>query len=216
MPRFVLIPLALLVGFVAWVGATLPGAPDRPSTRALSPADTALPARAPAAGSTPPLTVRWPVPPPLATRAAPERPARATVPGRSERVTMLVPRLGLRVRVVDAGVDATGRPAIAAGRVITHLRFTAGPGRQGNYVAYGHDDIQGSVFRYLEDLRVGDMIELAQSRAHYVYRVTRSRVVWPSDVSVLAPTRAPTLTLISCTPYMVDTQRIVISAALVT
>jgi sortase A len=38
--------------------------------------------------------------------------------------------------------------------------------------------------------------------------------VEPTDTSVLASTGRPTLTLISCYPYMIDSQRIVVTAEL--
>ncbi len=127
---------------------------------------------------------------------------------------MIVPRLGVRVPVLDRGVDAGGHLPIADGLTVTHYTFSAGAGEPGNYVAYGHDDIQGSVFQNLGALRTGDPIELVFGGRRFLYRVTRSRVVWPTDISVLRPTASPTMTLITCTPYMVDTQRIVVNAAL--
>jgi LPXTG-site transpeptidase (sortase) family protein len=48
----------------------------------------------------------------------------------------------------------------------------------------------------------------------YTYVVTNQVTVDPSDVSVLAPTRLSTVTLISCAPYWVDTQRLVVQAVL--
>jgi sortase A len=207
MPRILLIPLSILVGLGAWVGALSLGWSADSHSLALSPGDGALPAHAPAgrAPTQAPILAHWPVPPPS------PRPKQAE---RHRAVQMIIPRLGLRAPVVDEGVDRDGRLPIAPGQVITHFLFSAGAGLPGNYVAYGHDDIAGSLFRYLPNMRVGDLIELRSGGALYAYRVTGSRVVQPSDVSVLAPTRTPTLTLISCTPYMVDTQRIVVTAAL--
>jgi len=129
-------------------------------------------------------------------------------------VTLIIPRLAVRVPVVDRGVTAQGELPIAEGLDVTHYTFSAGVGERGNYVAYGHDDIQGSVFANLGALQSGDPIELLQGGKRFLYRVTSRRVVWPSDVAVLRSTPTATMTLITCTPYMVDTQRIVVSAAL--
>ncbi len=129
-------------------------------------------------------------------------------------VTLVIPRLAVRAPVVDRGVNALGELPIADGLAVTHYTFSAGVGERGNYVAYGHDDIQGSVFVHLGSLQAGDPIELLQGGERFLYRVTGSRVVWPTDVAVLRPTPSATMTLITCTPYMVDTQRIVVSAAL--
>lgn len=140
---------------------------------------------------------------------------RAPAPATSaEAVSLIIPRIAVRVPVIDRGVDAQGNLPIAKGLAVTHYTFSAGVGAVGNYVAYGHDDIQGSVFRHLDALRLGDPIELVSGDRRYLYRVTTSRVVPPTDLSVLKPTPTATMTLISCTPYMVDTQRIVVDAAL--
>jgi sortase A len=47
-----------------------------------------------------------------------------------------------------------------------------------------------------------------------VYKVNQTRVVEPTSVEVLENTREPIVTLISCYPYLVDNQRIVVTAHL--
>ncbi|MBI5828796.1 MAG: sortase, partial [Chloroflexi bacterium] len=47
-----------------------------------------------------------------------------------------------------------------------------------------------------------------------IYVITGTRIVEPTEVSVMDATVGPTLTLISCYPYLVDTQRIVVFAEL--
>jgi sortase A len=91
---------------------------------------------------------------------------------------------------------------------------TANPGESGNVVLSAHNDIFGELFRDLERLKPGDEITLTTSTHDYLYRVTGSRITEPTDVSVMSPTARPTLTLISCYPYLVDTERIVVFAEL--
>jgi sortase A len=90
------------------------------------------------------------------------------------------------------------------------------PGQNGNLVLSGHDDIYGEVFRYLDQLKQGDEILVRTSQQEYLYVVDRWQIVSPTDLSVLSSTQEPTLTLISCYPYMVDSQRIVVVAHLQT
>ncbi len=208
MPRFLLIPLALLLGLAVWVGATSLGISSSAPPSAIFPGDDAVPVRgaAPVRSIHTPLVAVWPIPAPMHQNSRAARPA---------GVAIVIPRLGLRATVIDEDMDPTGHLIIAHGPVITHFRFSATPGQSGNYIAYGHDDIEGSLFRYLPTMRWGDQVALVEGHRRYIYRVTGSRVVLPSDVSVLAQTRKPTITLISCTPYLVDTQRIVVTAALV-
>ena len=89
------------------------------------------------------------------------------------------------------------------------------PGRPGNVVLSGHNDIYGEPFRYLDRLQPGDEIILSTERRAYTYVVDEVRVVEPTEVSVMGPTEQAQVTLISCYPYRVNTRRIVVMARLV-
>ncbi len=91
---------------------------------------------------------------------------------------------------------------------------SADPGRPGNLVLSAHNDIFGELFRNLDRLKPGDEVIVSTATRKYVYRVTGTRIVEPTDVSVMAPTGRATLTLVSCYPYLVDKQRIVVFAEL--
>jgi sortase A len=95
-----------------------------------------------------------------------------------------------------------------------HLGSTD-PGQTGNVVLSAHNDIFGELFRDLDQLKPGDEIFINTSSRRYTYKVTGLRIVEPTEVSVMAPTSRPTVTLISCYPYLVDTQRIVVFGELV-
>jgi sortase A len=84
------------------------------------------------------------------------------------------------------------------------------PGQIGNIVLSAHNDIFGELFRDLDKLKPGDEILLTTTTRQYTYRVTGLRIVEPTDVSVMESTAKATITLISCYPYMVDNQRIVV------
>jgi sortase A len=88
------------------------------------------------------------------------------------------------------------------------------PGRPGNVVLSGHNDIYGEPFRYLDRLVVGDEIIVSTERQAYTYVVSEVRVVEPTEVWVMGPTEHAQVTLISCYPYRVDTRRIVVFARL--
>jgi len=91
---------------------------------------------------------------------------------------------------------------------------TPNPGENGNIVLSGHNDIFGEIFRDLDRLEPGDAVILFTSRRTYTYTIQQTRIVEPGQVEVMAPSREPTLTLISCYPYMVDKQRIAVTAML--
>jgi len=91
---------------------------------------------------------------------------------------------------------------------------TVDPGDDGNMVLSAHNDVFGEIFRDLDKLKTGDEIVLFTNARQYVYTVTNTQVVEPTFVEVMGSSGEPIVTLISCYPYLVDNQRIVISAAL--
>jgi sortase A len=135
---------------------------------------------------------------------APEaRPARdtAVAPGTTrERVTsdrgligrIDIPRLGVSA-IVRAGVDNR-----TLRRAVGHVPETALPGEDGNMALAGHRD---SFFRPLKRAVEGDVIHLRTPDGDYTYVVRDTRIVGPAEMSVLAPTPEPTLTLITCYPF---------------
>ncbi|MBI5052907.1 MAG: class D sortase [Chloroflexi bacterium] len=91
---------------------------------------------------------------------------------------------------------------------------TGDPGQSGNLVVSAHNDIFGELFRELDRLKPGDEVQVFTASQKFTYRITGTRLVQPTEVSVMNPTVSPTLTLISCYPYLVDTQRIIVFAEL--
>jgi len=91
---------------------------------------------------------------------------------------------------------------------------TPNPGETGNIVLSAHNDIFGEIFRDLDQLKPGDQVILYTSQRSFTYVVVSSKIVEPTAVEVMAQTSEPIVTLISCYPYMVDNQRIVVVARL--
>jgi sortase A len=103
-----------------------------------------------------------------------------------------IPKIRLEVPVLPGTGDA------ALDRGVGHIEETAHPGTDGNSGIAGHRD---GFFRGLKDITPGDAIELATVHGTDVYRVERIWVVDPADVSVLDPTPARALTLVTCYPF---------------
>jgi sortase A len=87
---------------------------------------------------------------------------------------------------------------------------SANPGMSGNLVLSAHNDIFGELFRHLDRLKPGDEIRVMTNTQEYVYIVTGLKIVAPTEVGVMDPTEDATITLISCYPYLVNSQRIVV------
>jgi len=95
-----------------------------------------------------------------------------------------------------------------------HHIGSVNPGERGNCVISAHNDIYGEIFRDLPKMNIGDEILLHTQTQAYRYVVEQTRIIEPTEVSVMASTSSPVLTLISCYPYSIDTHRIVVIAAL--
>jgi sortase A len=129
------------------------------------------------------------------------------------------PEQAIRIQIPAINVDAPivqgdGWEQLKKG-VGQHIG-TAKPGDKGNVVLSAHNDIFGEIFRDLDRLQPGDQVILYSSQRSYTYLITSSKTVEPTEVSAMAPTNYPTVTLISCYPYLVDNQRIVVTARLQT
>lgn len=93
---------------------------------------------------------------------------------------------------------------------IGHRVGTANPGERGNLVLSGHNDVYGEPFRDLEKLAVGKDVFVYAGGTSFRYVIKAKRSVSPTDLSPLAPSKSPIVTLITCTPYRVDTSRLIV------
>jgi sortase A len=78
------------------------------------------------------------------------------------------------------------------------IEGTAQLGEPGNVGIAAHRD---GFFRVLKDVQVGDQLVLERLTVTDVYRIVSTTIVDPSDVSVLAPTTASSVTLVTCYPF---------------
>jgi LPXTG-site transpeptidase (sortase) family protein len=141
--------------------------------------------------------------------------SKSSASGTSQVVAYIsIPKLGINnAPIFDRGLDAGGNMQIAKGYAVTHFDHSS-PIGSGNAVLYGHDDIEGSVFGRLKDLSVGDEIDVTPAGASpVVYHVTGRTIVQPNAVQILNPTNDVRLTLFTCWPNWVDTQRVVVTAS---
>ena len=128
------------------------------------------------------------------------------------------PEQAVRIQIPAIGVDhpivqGDGWEQLKKG-VGQHLG-TANPGQISNLVLSAHNDIFGEIFRFLDQLSPGDEIVIFTNIRAYTYVITNTLIVEPTFVQVMDPTSYSAVTLISCYPYLIDTERIVIQANLV-
>ncbi|MFE0332069.1 class E sortase [Streptomyces sp. NPDC058960] len=142
-------------------------------------------------------------------------------PARSQAYAVLVvPRLHLRVPVAE-GVD---KAEVLNKGYVGHYPGTQQPGQAGNFAVAGHRNTHGEPFRYLNRLRVKDVVQVETGAAVYTYAVDQvlpetsardSGVVRPVPRSVVKPAYGYGdpgyyLTLTTCTPEYTSRYRLVV------
>jgi sortase A len=110
----------------------------------------------------------------------------------SPLAVLRIPKIALEVAVLEG----TGEWALNRG--VGLIEDTARPGTAGNAGIAGHRD---GFFRGLKDIAVGDLIELETLTGVDRYRIERTWIVNPDDVSVLDATASPSITLVTCYPF---------------
>jgi sortase A len=105
---------------------------------------------------------------------------------------MRIPRIRFEAPVLEGADDAV------LNRGLGHIDETARPGADGNSGIAGHRD---GFFRGLKDIELGDSIQLETLDAIETYRIERTWIVDPDDVTVLDPTPTRSLTLVTCYPF---------------
>jgi LPXTG-site transpeptidase (sortase) family protein len=112
------------------------------------------------------------------------------------------------------GVATDGTWDSLHNRSMVHYTGTPAPGQQGNSIIAFHREPD---YEHIDQLNVGDTVSVQDRSCHtFVYKVTGRWTLDPARVDQLVPTSGHDLTLITCTPFWVDSQRIVWRATLVT
>jgi len=123
--------------------------------------------------------------------------------------TIQIPKINLAMTVVEGTDEA--QLAMGPG----HYPTTPLPGQAGNVAIAGHRTTYLHPFYSLDALVPGDLIYITTLQGTFLYRVTGSQVVLPTDVAVVDPTPTPQLTLTTCNPRYSASQRLVVHALLV-
>jgi sortase A len=103
-----------------------------------------------------------------------------------------IDHLNIRVPVFNGATDLNLNRGVA--RIIGTGRI----GEAGNLGIAGHRD---GFFRPLKDIRLGDRMTLETHFGTEVFEVSSIEIVDPTELDVLAPTDAATVTLVTCYPF---------------
>lgn len=131
--------------------------------------------------------------------------------------------LGNRLIVKKIGIDTpiieSQNASWALNRGAWRLPETSTPDKGGNTAISGHRfkylPPNNLTFYLLDKLAAGDILIVFWDGKEYNYRVASSKIVLPTDVSVIAPTEKPTLTLITCDPIFSQKNRLIVTGELI-
>ncbi len=127
---------------------------------------------------------------------------------------IIIPKIGVNSPIIESN-DA--KYALNRGAWRTPVSST--PDKGGNMVISGHRykylPPNNLTFYLLDKLTVGDVMSVAWQEKDYYYRVKQTKIVEPTDVSILNPTATTTLTVYTCDPIYSQEHRLVVIAELV-
>lgn len=136
---------------------------------------------------------------------------------------LIIPKINVDVPVIyDIGYDHDSQMK-AMENGVAHFGIPGAnskPGQVGNTVLSGHSSndlfdpgIYKFVFAQLEKLTIGDTLYANYEGVRYTYKVTKTEVVKPTEVSKLIyETDKPVMTLITCTPLGTALNRLLVTA----
>jgi LPXTG-site transpeptidase (sortase) family protein len=137
----------------------------------------------------------------------------------SPNPTISIPKISVNAPVVYATSNDENAILTDLESGVVHYADTALPGQPGNSVIFGHSSNNwwepGNykfVFVLLDKLVPGDTFTVDYNSHQYIYQVTSTTVVDPTDVAVLDQTSDPEMTLITCSPPGTSWKRLVVVA----
>jgi len=132
-----------------------------------------------------------------------------------ERVVQRKPLKGdaiARIRIPAIGLDdydVEGTDTGSLRKGPGHYPETPLPGDPGTTAIAGHRTTYGAPFREIDKLKRGDRIVLDMPDGRFIYRVTRTKIVDDSDLSVLDEVGYKQLILSACHPLYSAAQRVI-------
>ena len=133
---------------------------------------------------------------------------------------LLIPKIKVDVPII-AGVNGQNKNAYfkALENGVAQLQGSSLPGEGSNIFIFGHSSFYAKspgnykeIFRNLENLAEGDEIIVWYKNKEYRYKVTETKIVKPSQVDVLKPTKNEQLTLMTCVPPGTTINRLIVIA----
>jgi LPXTG-site transpeptidase (sortase) family protein len=122
-----------------------------------------------------------------------------------------IPRIGLDTEIVEGGFSLQGWD-VPRYTAVHYWPLSAFPGSKGNIIMAGHAGYKDTIFDQLPQAVIGDDVFVSVGANERRYKVSGLQKVQPWETAVLNPTAQETLTLITCVPPGLFTQRLIVQA----
>ena len=160
--------------------------------------------------------------------AAAEAPTDHQIQVANQPKRLVIPDLGIDALVQSVGLTAVEKNGqdyfqwqVPAGYEVGWHQTSAPLGQVGNTVINGHNNIHGEVFRDLIELEIGSEVIIYDDDQSYRYVVSQKKLVPENDqplsvrlenARLIESTEDERITLISCWPYLTNSQRVLVIA----
>lgn len=130
---------------------------------------------------------------------------------------LYIPKLGIRAPINWEIPESEAIEKLQTG--VVHLESTGLPGTDGNIFITGHSSYYWwdpgqfkTVFALLPNIENNDTIYITYNEQLYIYKVTETLTVNPSDTYVMDKLNYPALSLMTCVPVGTNLQRFIVRA----
>lgn len=135
---------------------------------------------------------------------------------------LVIPRIGKNVPLVTVPshqnwkqLETNIQKGLQEGVVVHPVSHA--PGSMGNFFVTGHSSYYAwdsgrykDVFALLHEVQVGDIVEVYWEGKKYIYELTQSQIIPPTETSVLKqPLTRQIITLMTCTPVGTNKNRLI-------
>lgn len=127
---------------------------------------------------------------------------------------LIITKIGVNAPIVEA---KTAEAGLSKGA--WRMPESSTPEKGGNTVITGHRfkylPPNNLTFYLFDKLAAGDLVSVIWENEDFLYRIRETKIVEPTELSILAKSESPILTMFTCHPVYSTAQRLVVVADLV-
>jgi len=127
---------------------------------------------------------------------------------------IIIPKIGVNAPIIESKNSEYG---LSKGS--WHVPESSTPDKGGNTVITGHRfkylPPNNLTFYLFDKLEIGDIVSVLWKEKNYYYKIKETKIVKPTDLSILEPTKKSILTMFTCDPIYSQKNRLVIISELI-